>query len=115
GARDREVRHPRPQSRLNSGNLDHENQHTHAGIAPQDGCLLARRQLSVGWPDLSLRQSAAEAAADARGCEAHAAWTLGHDPWPELHLPTLEPGHQKIRTRHDLRLRPRPWRPSRRG
>ena len=47
--------------------LNHENkyQHTHAGTAPQDGRLLARRQPSFGRPDLSLRQSAAEAGADA--------------------------------------------------
>jgi hypothetical protein len=43
------------------------------------------------------------------------AGTLGHDPWAELHLRTLEPGHQKIRPRHDLRLRPRARRPGRRG
>jgi len=35
---------------------------------------------------LSLRQSAAEAAADAGGCEAHAARPLGHYPRAELHL-----------------------------
>ena len=81
------------------------------GTAPQDGRLLARRQLSVGRPDLSLRQSAAEAAADARGREAHAAGTLGHDPGAELHLRAPEPGHQEVRPRHDLRLRPRTRRP----
>ena len=54
--------------------------------AAKDGCLLARRQLSVGRPDLSLRQSAAEAAAGARGYKAHAAGTLGHDARAEFHL-----------------------------
>src|SRR5664279_6336146 len=54
-------------------NLKHENQHTHAGTAPQDGRLLACRQLSVGRPDFSIRQSVDEAAAHAYGREAHAA------------------------------------------
>ena len=40
---------------------------------------------------------------------------LGHHPRTELHLRTLEPGHQNIRLRHDLRLRPWTRRPSRRG
>ena len=42
--------------------------------------------------------------------EAHAAWTLGHDPGPELHLRASESGHQEIRPRHDLRLRSGPRR-----
>jgi hypothetical protein len=46
-------------------------------------------------------------AAGARGCEAHAAGTLGHDARAEFHLRAPEPGHQKIRPRHDLRLRAR--------
>jgi alcohol dehydrogenase len=50
-----------------------------------------------------------------RLCEAHASGTLGHDPWAELHLRALEPGHQKIRSRDDLRLRPRARWPARRG
>ena len=37
---------------------NHENRHPHAGVAPQDEFVLARRQLSVGRPDLSLRQPA---------------------------------------------------------
>jgi hypothetical protein len=77
GAHDHQFHRPGSESRLNSGNLDHENQYTNAGSAPQDECLLARRELSVGWPNLSLRQSAAEAAADARRCEAHVAGTVG--------------------------------------
>ncbi len=114
GAHDREVGRPPPRSRLNSGNLDHDKQHPLPGTAPQNGCLLARRELSVGRPDLSLRQSAAEAAAGARGREAHAAGALGHDARAELHLRAPEPGHQEIRPRHDLRLRPRARRPGRR-
>lgn len=55
--------------------------------------LLARHQLSVCRPDLSLRQSAAEAAAGARGCEAHAVGTLGHDPRSEFYLRALGPDH----------------------
>ena len=53
----------------------HENRHAHAEPRRKDRCLLARGQLSVGWPDLPLRQSAAEAPAGARGREAH---LLGH-------------------------------------
>ena len=91
--------------------MNHEDKNAFPGTTPQDGCLLARRQLSVGRPDFPLRQSAAEAAADAGGCKAHAAGTLGHDPRAELHLRASEPGHQKIRPRHDLRLRSWPRRP----
>ena len=94
---------------------EHKNGDAWAGTTAQDGRLLARRQLPVGRPDLSLRQSAAEAAAGARGREAHAAGPLGHDPRAELHLRALEPGHQEVRPRHDLRLRPRARRPGRRG
>ena len=86
----------------------------HPGTARQDRRLLARRQLSVGRPDLSLRQPAAEAAADARGRQAHAARPLGHDARPELHLRPPEPGHQEVRPRHDLHLRARARRPGRR-
>ena len=49
------------------------------------------------------------------GREAHAAGALGHDPRAELHLRAPEPGHQEVRPRHDLRLRPRARRPGRRG
>src|SRR5207244_8937925 len=87
-------------------NVNHESRSARAGAAPQNGRLLARRQLSVGRPNLSLRQSAAEAAAENLGCEAHAAGTLGYDPGAELHLRAPEPGHQEIRPRHDLRFRP---------
>ena len=89
------------------GNLEHENLRTDPRPALSNGRLLARRQLPVGGTNLSLRQSAAEAAARARGREAHAAGTLGHDARPELHLRAPEPGHQEVRPRHDLRLRPR--------
>src|ERR1039458_7849318 len=43
---------------------------------------------------------------------------LGHwgtTPGRNLLLRALEPGHQKIQPRHDLRLRPRARRPGRRG
>src|ERR1700693_66131 len=61
----------------------------------------------LGGADLSLRQSVAEAAADAHGRKAHAAGTPGQDPRAELHLCSLEPAHQKIRPRRDLRVRSR--------
>jgi len=75
--------------------------------------LLARRQLSIGRPDLSLRQSAAEAAADARGCED---MLLGHwaRPPDRIYLRTLEPSHQKVRL-DMIYVRPRARRPGRRG
>ena len=70
--------------------------------------LLARRELPVGRPDLSARQSAAaRAAARWQHVKPRAARTLGHDARAELHLRAPEPGHQEVRPRHDLRLRPR--------
>ena len=53
----------------------HEHHVTDADTAPQDGRLLARRELSLGRADLSLRQSAAEEAArrwstSSRACSA---------------------------------------------
>src|ERR1700694_1322382 len=43
-----------------------------------------------------LRQSAAEAAGDACGCEAHAAGTLGHDAGTELRL-WVHPNRRKVK------------------
>ena len=89
----------------------HENHHPHAGPAPPPGCVLAGRQLPVGRPDLSLRQSPPPPAAGARRREAlpPAAGPLGHrDAEPEFHLHAPpEPGHPEVRPGHDLRLRPR--------
>src|ERR1035437_3686778 len=76
--------------------VNHENQHTHSGSPPQDGCLLARRQLFVGRPDLSLRQSLAKGTAKALAREAPGGWTLGHHARPKLHLRAFEPGHQEV-------------------
>ena len=45
---------------------------------------MARRQLSVGRPELSLRQSPAEAAVEIIARETDAARALGHDAWAEL-------------------------------
>jgi hypothetical protein len=61
-----------------------------------DERLLARRQLSVGRADLSLRQSAAARAAEAVAREAAGGRALGHDAGPELHLRAFEPGHQEV-------------------
>ncbi len=97
------------------GRLNHADEDALPGTARPDGCLLARRELPLGGTDLPLRQPAAEAAADARGREAHAAGALGHDSRAELHLRAPEPGHQEVRPRHDLRLRPRARRSGRRG
>jgi sporulation protein YlmC with PRC-barrel domain len=68
----------------------------HSRTAPQDGCLLASRQLSVGWSDLSLRQSVAEGAAETVAREASGGRTLGHDAGPELYLRAFEPDHQEV-------------------
>ena len=78
------------------GYAKYENQNSHTGIAQQDGCLLARRQLSVGRPDLPLRQSAAEASAETFGREAVGGRALGHDAGTEFYLCASEPGHQKV-------------------
>src|SRR5674476_1342565 len=43
-----------------TGNSSYEYPNTYARTVKQDRCLLARRQLPVGRPDLSVRQSAAE-------------------------------------------------------
>ena len=83
-------------------------------VAP-DERLLARRQLPVGRADLSLRQSAAEGAADAVAREAAGGRALGHDAGSELHLRALEPGHQEVRPGHVLHRRPRSRRPGDRG
>ncbi len=40
---------------------------------------------------------------------------LGHNPGTEFHLPALEPDHQEVRPRHDLRLWPWARRPGRRN
>ena len=74
------------------------------------GRLLARGQLPVGRPDLSLRQPAAEGAADQGAHQAAAARPLGHDARPELHLRPPQPRDQEARPQHDLHHRPRPRR-----
>src|SRR5436309_14857333 len=66
------------------------------GSPQKNGCLLASGKLSVGRPDLPLRQSAAEAPADAGTRQAAAPRTLGHDARAELYLRPPEPGHQRI-------------------
>ena len=85
------------------------------GTAAQDGRLLARRELSVGRPDLSLRQSAAEEAAQAGAHQAAPARPLGHDARAELHLRPSEPRHQGTRSERDLHHRPGPRRAGHRG
>ncbi len=79
-----------------------------AELAAKDGRLLAGRQLPVGRPDLSLRQSAAERAAAARAHQAAAAGPLGHHAGAELHLRPPEPGHQAVRPQRDLHHRAGP-------
>src|ERR1039458_2280018 len=83
-----------------------------ARLVAENGCLLEGLELSLRRPDLSLRQSAAQAPARDRRREAHAPGTLGNDSRAELHLYALEPSDQEIRSRHDLRFRPRARRAS---
>ena len=64
--------------------------------ARQDERLLAGGQLPVGRPDLSLRQSAAQEAAEAGARQAAAARPLGHHAGTELHLRPPEPRHQAV-------------------
>src|SRR5215470_16175334 len=51
-----------------------------------DRCLLASRQLPLGRPDLSLRQSLAREAPDQGAHQAPAARSLGNHAGLELHL-----------------------------
>ncbi len=89
------------------GELNHEDRNSFPGSAPKDGnplpgfapqagCLLARRQLSVGRPDLSLRQSFAARTAKTVARKAPGSRTLGHHARPKLHLRALEPRHQEV-------------------
>src|SRR5208282_5153653 len=91
----------RPNLSIRLRKLEHENEYkdTHSGAVAPDGRLLAGRELSLSRSDLSLRQSAAETTADARGCETHAAGALGHDSRTEFHLRTLESRNKEIRPR----------------
>src|SRR5579871_3837469 len=61
--------------------------------------------------DLSLRQPAAHRAAAPGAHQAAPAGPLGHHPWPEFHLRSLQSRHPQVRSRHDLHLRSRPRRP----
>ena len=65
-------------------------------FAAKDKRLLARCQLSLSRPDLSLRQSPAEGTAKIIPREASGGWTLGHNAGPELYLCTLKPGDQEV-------------------
>src|SRR5262245_37839029 len=56
--------------------------------------LLARRQLSVGRPDLSARQSTPQEAAAIRAREATTVGALGNDAGTQFHLLSPEPDHQ---------------------
>src|SRR4030095_7811832 len=60
----------------------------------EDGCVLARRQLPFGRPDLPLRQSPSESAVEARARQAAAARSLGYYAWSQLHLRSSQPRHQ---------------------
>ena len=100
-------------ARLRAAKLG-RNSDGHAACATRtraDRRLLARRQLPVGRPDLSLRQSAAARAADQGTHQAAAARPLGHDAGPQLHLRALQSAHQRARPRGLVRHRTRPRRP----
>src|SRR5580658_7128055 len=72
------------------GAPDHVQRYSFARFASQDECLLASSQLSVGRPDLSLRQPVAQGAACALACEAAGGGALGDDAWAEFHLRAFE-------------------------
>ena len=59
-------------------------------------CIRDSRQLCVGRPDLSVRQSAAEGAAETVARKAAGGRALGYSAGSELHLRALEPGHQEV-------------------
>src|SRR5574340_1803754 len=67
---------------------------TEPGVTAKDGRVLARGQLSLRRPDLPVRQSVAETAAQARAHQAAVAWSLGYDPWSEPHICSSQPAHQ---------------------
>ena len=53
-------------------------------------------KITIGRPDLSVRQPAAEGAAETVAREAPGGRALGHYAGPELHLRASEPGHQEV-------------------
>ena len=75
------------------------------------GRLLARRQLSLGRPDLSLRKSDAARAAETGARQAAGGRALGHDAGAEFHLRPSQSSDQAARSRHDLYRRARARRP----
>src|SRR5579859_6994111 len=76
--------------RKDRGNRD-SNRRFVAAIRGPDGRLVACRKLSVGGPDLSLRQPAVEKAAHPRRHKATLARPLGNDPRLEFYLCPPEP------------------------
>src|SRR5207244_7960353 len=62
-----------------------KNKDSDSGTVAQAGCLVARGELPLGRTDLSLRQSAAETAAQAGAHQTAPARPLGHDAGTELH------------------------------
>src|SRR5438876_1767047 len=74
-----------------------KNKDSDSGTVAQAGCLVARGKLPLSRTDLSLRQSAAEKAAQAGAHQTAPARPLGHDAGIELHLRPPEPRHQGTR------------------
>ena len=72
-----------------------------------DRRLLARGQLSLGRPDLPLRQSDAARAAETGSRQTAGGRALGHDARAEFHLCSSQPNDQAARSRHDLHRRAR--------
>src|SRR6266550_1535816 len=109
-----DISKPTRKARLRSRDMiaKHENKNTgaHSGTVAQAGRLLACGELPLGRADLSLRQSAAEAAAQARAHQTAPARPLGHDAGIELHLRSPEPRHQTTRPGRDLYHRAGPRR-----
>jgi acetate kinase len=76
-----------------------ERKHEQASLprtARKDERLLARGQLPVCRPNLSLRQPSPQAAAETGARETPVAWPLGHHARVELPLRPLEPRHQEV-------------------
>jgi len=99
-----------PCRRAIPGRLNRDDECTFAGSSPQNRRLLASRQLSVGRPDLSSRQSASQTSAVAGTRQAQIIGALGHHAGAELHLRSPQPDHPAIRSEHHQYHRPRSWR-----
>ena len=77
---------------------DYENTRSHTRSAPKNGRILARGELSVRRPDLSLRQSAAEGTAERGHIKPRLLGHWGTSPGLNLDLRPSESRHQGARS-----------------